>query len=356
MLTEPVTDDDTADIRAVVRDFLSERLPMSRIRELAAEPDGFNRADWAATSEMGWPALALSEELGGAGYGPRQFAVLSEELGRNLGGGPLLASAGFALPVLTACTDPVAAELISEIASGEKIATLVDDPGGRLSVEPSDTIVGVAPAVLDALAADIFVVAHRETVLIVDRYADDMSVESAPVADPTRRVARITFRGTRSTRLDAGTAGALTRARATADVNLAATHVGGALDALEKTLDYLKTRHQFGKPIGSFQALKHRAADAAVDVSLAREVVHAAATSLEVGDDGEATLAAQGALVLATETHLAVSADAVQLHGGIGFTEEHDIGFHYRRALTDRDLRGPLAERRSQLVAALGWC
>jgi alkylation response protein AidB-like acyl-CoA dehydrogenase len=346
LLTEPVTGDAT-EIRDVVRQWLADRLPSARLRELAATEAGYADADWAAQVEMGWPALAAAEEVGGAGYGPVEFAVLCEELGRGVAPGPLLATAGFALPVLAACVDPVAEELVAAVASGRRIAALVDDPSGTGNAPAS------ASRVLDAAAADLVVVASGEDVLVVETSA--ARVTPRPSADPARRIARVDLDGAAATALSVGSADGLARARAAADVNLAATHVGGAARALELTLEYLRTRHQFGKPIGSFQALKHRSADAAVAVSLARELVHAAAGSVTRGSAADAALAARTALVTAAETAQAVTGEAVQLHGGIGFTEEHDIGLYYRRAVADRDLRGAVVDRRAELAASLGW-
>ncbi|MEU7810867.1 acyl-CoA dehydrogenase family protein [Pseudonocardia sp. NPDC049154] len=350
MLTEPVTGDDAREIRAVVRRFLADRLPTDRVRALAVTEAGYDPADWVAAAEMGWPALGLPEELGGAGYGPVEFAVLCEELGRAVAPGPLLASAGLALPVLAACDDPVARELLDHVAAGTRTAALVDDPAGTLGGEPLN---GVASRVLDP--TDLLVVAGHDTVVVVDVDAAGMSVEPLSTPDPGRRVARVRFAGVGGTMLTVRSAEALLRARAAADVNLAATHAGGAARALEMTREYLTTRHQFGRPIGSFQALKHRVADAAVAVTLARELVHGAAATLTTGTAEDAALAARTALVAAAEAAQAVCGEAIQLHGGIGFTEEHDVGLYYRRALTDRDLRGTLVDRRAELTAALGW-
>ena len=354
MLTEPVTDEDTREIREVVRKFLGDRLPSSRLRELAATESGYDRTDWSETAEMGWPALGLPEDLGGAGYGPTQFAALCEELGRGLGNGPLLATAGFALPVLTACDDAVSRELVAALGAGERIAALIDDPSGAIDIS-DDSVDGTASRVLDAVNADVLVIASGDSVLLVDASAEGVTITPSPTADDSRRVARVTFRGAGATRLAVGSSERLARARAAADLYLAATQVGGAARALELTLEYLRTRHQFGKPIGSFQALKHRVADTAVSVSLTRELVYHAAAVLDDGPVADVVLAASTALTRAAAVSQEVAGEAIQLHGGIGFTEEHDIGLYYRRALSDRDLRGQLVDRRAELVAALGW-
>ncbi len=281
--------------------------------------------------------------------------MLCEELGRGVASGPLLASAGLAGPVLAACVDPVARETLDGVASGTRIAALVDDPA--LTVE-SGRVTGSAAAVLDAQAADVLVVASETTVALVATDAAGVRIDRRPTTDPSRRVARVTADGASATVLtieSPESPESLSRARAAADVNLAATLAGGAARALELTLDYLGTRHQFGKPIGSFQALKHRTADAAVAVSLARELVHGAAATIAGGSAEDAVLAARTALLAAAETAQAVTGEAIQLHGGIGFTEEHDVGLYYRRAVADRDLRGSTADLRAAQAAALGW-
>jgi alkylation response protein AidB-like acyl-CoA dehydrogenase len=354
VLTEPITDGDTLEIRTVVRRFLAERLPVERVRELATTTAGHDHADWTDIASMGWPALAQPEELGGAGYGAPQFAVLCEELGRGLGVGPLLASSGFALPVLAACDDPVSRDLVAALAAGERVAALVDAPDGALAAS-AESVDGTAGPVLDAAEADVLVVVTGGEVLLVDRDAAGVTVAPAPCPDATRRVATVRFDDAGATRLAVGSTARLARARATADLNLAATQVGGAARALELTLEYLGTRHQFGTPIGSFQALKHRCADSAVTVSLARELVHDAAALADTGPVDDLVLAARGALVRAAAVSVDTTAGAIQLHGGIGFTEEHVVGLYYRRALADRDLRGPAVEHRAALVDSLGW-
>ena len=354
MLTEPITDDDTLEIRTVVRRFLAERQPIERVRELAATATGHDRRDWAEIASMGWPALALPENLGGAGYGAPQFAVLCEELGRSLAVGPLLGSAGFALPFLRACDDPVSRDLVGALAAGERIAALVDAPDGAL-IASEESLDGTAGAVLDAAEADVLVVPTGDAVLLVDQDTDDVIVTPYPTPDATRRVATVRFDGAGATRLTVGSEPRLIRARATADLNLAATQAGVAVRALELTLEYLGTRHQFGTPIGRFQALKHRCADTAVAVSLARELVHTAAGLADSGPVDDLVLAARGALVRATAAAVDATAGAIQLHGGIGFTDEHVIGLYYRRALADRDLRGSVVDHRASLVTALGW-
>lgn len=352
MLTEPVTDDDTVEITRVVRRFLTERCPLDRLRALAETERGYDTADFAEMADMGWAALALSEEDGGAGYGPPQMAALFEESGRALGAGPLLASAGFALPVLTACDDPVATELVHALASGQRIATLVHAP---LTVSGGDTVSGTARPVLDGTTADILVVVTGDEVFLADPAGDRVSLDRSPSPDATRRTAEVRFSQAPATKLGLGSADRLRRGLAAADTYLAATLAGGAGRALEMTLEYLRTRNQFGKPIGSFQALKHRCADAAVAVSLASELVHGAAALVSGGPADELTTMATSALVRAAQAAQTVTGDAIQLHGGIGFTDEHDIGLYYRRALADRDLRGPIADRSAELSRSLGF-
>lgn len=361
MLTEPAVDEESREIREVIRRYLTDRFPTDRIRVLAATPAGYEDADLAQMAEMGWPALGIPEEAGGAGYGPVQQCILHEEMGRALAAGPLLASIGFALPTLAACGGAEAAELITRIMAGDLKATLVrDGRRARLTVHTQDgplRVDGVAELVLDGQAADLIVVvadaADGPAVLTVDPSAGGVTVTPVKVVDATRRFARVEFSGAPADRLPIHSAARLASAADVTALFVAAQMVGGAARTMELTLDYLRDRHQFGRPIGSFQALKHRCADMTVSVALARELVYAAAEILAAERWDDLRTAARAALVQAARTYQAATEEAIQMHGAIGFTDEHDIGLYYRRAIVDRDLCGPVLDVREQLAEAL---
>lgn len=361
MLTEPAADEDSTEIRDVVRRYLTDRFPSARVRELTLTAKGYEPEDWTDMAAMGWPALGIPEEAGGAGYGAVQQCVLHEEAGRALLAGPLLASVGFALPILEACGGGEAAELITRLTAGDVIGALVrDGHRARVTVHAQDgplRIDGVADLVLDGQSAAVLVVVaesnHGPVVLTVDAAVDGVSVTPVAVVDNTRRFARIEFTGAPANLLPIQSPSRLRAAEDVAALCLAAQMVGGAGRAIELTLDYLRSRHQFGRPIGSFQALKHRVADTAVSVALARELVYAAAELLAAEAWGDLDVAAPVALLRAATVYQAATEEAIQLHGGIGFTEEHDIGLYYRRAIVDRDLCGPLVGVQERLARTL---
>lgn len=356
MLTDPTPDEESGDVRDVVRRFLSDRLPTDRVREQAATPAGYDPADWRQMVEMGWPALGVPESMGGAGYGAVGQCVLLEEFGRSLAGGPMLACAGFALPVLLACDDSAATALVEGVVGGDTVVVFVDGTGGRVSATPDGELRGGVGLVLDGQNADELVVqtdVEGEPALVVVP-ADRALVEPVAVLDPTRRFARVTFDGAGGRRLRTVSAARLASARDVQAVHHAAQLAGGATRTLEMTLDHLRTRTQFGKPIGTFQALKHRCADAAVAVALTRELVYAAAAGIDARRWDDVATASRAALLRAATVYQQTAAEAIQLHGGIGFTEEHDIGLYYRRAVTDRDLCGDVADLREQLAVAIG--
>lgn len=361
MLTEPAVDEESAEIRELIRRYLCDQFPSDRVRALAVTRDGYERTDWMQMTEMGWPALGIPEEAGGAGFGPLQQCVLHEEVGRALVGGPLLASVGFVLPVLAACGGADSAELITRIVSGDSTGALIQ-AGNRavLTVHAKDgplRIDGTADLVLDAQSADVLVIVATTDegpgVFTIDTTAEGVTVTPVEVVDETRRFARVELAGAPALQLPICSPARLASGEDVGSVFLSAQMVGGAARAMEMTLDHLRERHQFGRPIGSFQALKHRAADMAVAVSLARELVYAAAELVAAGAWDDLQDAAPAALVQAATVYQAATEEAVQLHGGIGFTEEHDIGLYYRRAIVDRDLCGSIVDARERLAVAL---
>ncbi len=348
MLTDPTPDADSRDVRAVVRRYLAEHVPSERLRALAATPSGYDDADWRRTVDMGWTALGLPEADGGAGYGAAAQCVLFEELGRSLAGGPLFATAGLALPVLQACDD--AAGLIADIVAGTVVA-FADGTRGGVELRDGE-LHGRVELVLDGQNADEIVVAVEDGIVVVPAAA--ASVAPVAVLDPTRRFAAVAFNGTPARTLAPASAARLAAARDVQAVHHAAQLAGGAARALEMTVEYLGTRHQFGRPIGSFQALQHRCTDTAVAVSLARELVYAAAPAIDAREWTDLRIAAPLALARAATAFQGTAAEAVQLHGGIGFTDEHDIGLYYRRAIADRDLLGSPVDVRERLAVAVG--
>jgi len=375
-----VTVDLTAEhdeIRSVARRFLEKEYPSARLRALAGSAAGWEPADWEQIAELGWPAISLPETYGGVGYGMAERCLLLEEMGRVLLPGPFLASAVLAadLVALTA-TEAQRATLLPAIGDGSLLATVVAagdlyagaDATGAITATNGDggwSLSGRGGLVLDAGIAEVLIVVARLAggvgVFAVGSGTDGVGIRPVDLVDRTRRVAAVEFSGAGAVRLDAaaGTAAGVAAALQRGTVSLAAEMVGGAQRCLDLTLDYLKARHQFGRPIGSFQALKHRCADLAVAVDAAREAVHLAVDVIDCRTRADrapvdAALVAAAAKVAAADAFLLAANEMIQLHGGIGFTWEHDAHLYYKRALCSAQLLGTPVAHRARLAEALG--
>jgi len=293
-------------VRTAIRGLLADRLPMARVRQVVASERGIDEALWRQAAELGWFGLGVPEAEGGAGYGLAEEMLLFVELGRSLAPGPWLGT------VLAA--HALGGRLREDILGGRRRIAVLDDAEGS-----GDGLVA------DAQAADGVLVVGRDDV----RYADgaDRATATAASIDPTRRLARVCLEGIATARLDLD-AGTLRRL---ATVLVAAEAVGIAERTLEASVEYAKVRQQFGRPIGSFQAVKHRCADMAVRAEVARSLTTWAAVALR---DGEADAArhVDEAKALAVDAALANAHDNVQNHGGMGFTWESDAHLYLKRA------------------------
>jgi alkylation response protein AidB-like acyl-CoA dehydrogenase len=309
-------------LREAVRDFCRKH----------AGPQAWTRL----TGELGLTALAVPERYGGAGAGLAEVAVAVEETGRVLLPAPYLSTA-LAGAVLG---EGSAAEFLPGVASGELRAAFVfadclEAAGGRLS--------GIAHHVLDGAEADLFVVRAQDALYAVR--AADAAVTPAGTLDQTRSQATVEFRD--SAAVAAGPGGE--RAEDLLRVMLAVESVGSAAHCLDATVGYLKTRVQFGRPIGAFQALRHRCADLAAEVASARATAYAA---VRAAAESPAELPVLGPLAKrhCTDVFWHAAAEMIQLHGGIGFTWEHEAHRYLKRAKTSQLLHGTPAELR-RLVA-----
>jgi alkylation response protein AidB-like acyl-CoA dehydrogenase len=373
MSTTVTLNADQEEIRQVARGFLESRFPSDRVRELMATPDGFSEDSWQQMSELGWAGIALPEDAGGAGYSFVERCLLLEEMGRVLCPAPYLSSAVLAADaVLLAGEGELADEILAALAAGERRATLVaagdllasGRPAGAVSAAPTgDThaLNGDGSLVLDGASAELLVVCAalaEEEVGLFAVEADAAGVErtAAPIVDATRKTARIFFDGAPARRLDGGgdTDAVIAVVLDRGAVSLSAEMVGGARRAIEMTVSYMGERQQFGGPIGRFQALKHRLADLHVSVDAAREGVYSAADAIASGDTGQVPMAAAAAKAGASRAYVTTTAEAVQLHGGIGFTEEHDIGLFYKRALGAAPMFGGREDELERIATGLG--
>ena len=360
------------ELRRTVRRFLQEKQPMQVVRQVMEAEPGHDRAVWRQLADqLGLQALGIPEEYGGAGFGQVEIAMVLGELGRGLYPGPYLASAVLAANALVHCGDEVAKkDLLPGIASGETTGTLawVED-GGDWDVQASTTqatrdgegytLTGRKSFVIDGHAASLILVAARTaaglSLFATEGEAPGLSRTQLTTVDPTRRLARLDFAGTPARLVGAeGTAepGLVTALRLAA-VALAAEQIGGAQACLEMSVAYAKERVQFGRPIGSFQAVKHKLADMHMEIELAKSaVLHAAWVAGH--EPGELPAAASLAKAYASEAYWHAAVETIQTHGGIGFTWEHDAHLYFKRAKTSQVLLGNPAYHRELLARAIG--
>ncbi len=347
------------DFRALLRRFVQERWPVAESRRLAGTDAGYEPAIWKQMAEeLGLQGLAVAEAHGGQGFSLLELGIALEELGRELAGGPLFASAALAAPALAnVATAEEQAELLPGLASGEVIATLAAGEGVRAS---GSRLHGGQRFVIDAQNADLLLVAAADDaglrLFAVEAGAPGLGIEAVDALDLTRKLAHLRLDGVEARRLGSGDAArALEKTRQQAVVALSAEQVGGAARCLETAVAYTKERYQFGRPVGSFQAVKHRAADAYMVVELARSVAYWS-WWVAANDAPELAEAAHVAKSLCSEAYRCASRENIHLHGGMGFTWEHDAHLYYRRAQADEVMFGSPLEHRRALARQLGVC
>jgi alkylation response protein AidB-like acyl-CoA dehydrogenase len=359
------------ELRTSVRRFLQDVSPEPEVRRLMATTEGHDRRVWARLcTELGLAGLAVPEEYGGSGCGPVEVGVVMEELGRSLACVPYLSTAVLATTALLLSGDEaLCKELLPSMVTGELLATVaVSEQSGRWDGEEVTTTAARVPEgwrldgeklfVLDGCTADLLLVLARDDTGGVSLFAvPGGSVQRTPMTtlDPTRKQARVVLDATVG-RLVGEVGGGTTLLRELQDrvlVCLAAEQVGGAERCLEMAVEHARTRVQFGRPIGSFQAVKHRCADMLVGVSGARSAAqHALWAAAE--EQGELPVAAQLAAMWASDAYVYASAESVHLHGGMGFTWEHMAHLYFRRARSSQLLLGDPAEHRELLAQHLG--
>ena len=353
-------------LQSTAADFARQSLPVSRLRALRETGDGFSRDLWREMGNLGWPGMLLPEEYGGLGLGYADAVVVLEELGKALAPEPFLSTvllAGNA--VLLGGSAAQKQEILPRVASGEAVLAFAHhEPRARHRMhhvatraaaqsDGSFTISGVKDVVLDGAAAERLVVSARTSganddrdgisLFLVDPHAPGVTVTRQQLVDH-RSAALVRLDGVKvPADAQVGTLGKgadvidATLDRAT--VGLCAEMLGGMVRAAEMTFAYLKERKQFGVVIGTFQALKHRAARMFIEIELGRSVVMAAARALDEGARDTAMLVSVAKARL-SEGYVLVASEAVQMHGGIGMTDEHDVGFYLKRARAAEILLG----------------
>ncbi len=365
--------DEQEEFRRVVRRFLDDHSQKSAVRRLMDTAAGFDPVVWKQLSgELGLTAIHIPEEFGGQGYTFEELCIALQEMGRALLCAPYFASIALAASaIMNAATGAQKRELLPAIASGESIATLAlgetngswDASSVSVIARPLGTgfeLDGAATYVLDGHTADLIaVVARREgssgedgiSLFVIRGDAHGLERRKLSTVDETRKQAKLVFSSVSAERLGEPGAGASALAHTLdlAGIALANEMVGGAQMVLEMSVDYAKTRVQFGRPIGSFQAIKHKCADMLLDVELAKSAACYAAAAASEGDEELPTLAPL-AKALASDAYRRAAAECIQIHGGIGFTWEHDAHLYFKRAKTSEVLLGDPTYHRELLA------
>ena len=341
------------ELREAVRALAADRSTSAAVRAAMESDQPYDAALWRGLGqEMGLLGLGVEESAGGAGGDFVDAAIVIEEAGRALMPAPLLSTL-VAAQVLAA-TGSVGARSLTGVAGGETIAAIgiasSTLSAGRIGFSgDGGTLSGVVPHVVDGLAASALLLAGPEGLWLVD--AGAATVTPRQTIDPTRRQA--TVRLDKAAAVALGDAAAAERALDVLRVAYAVESVGIARRCLEMTVDYLKTREQFGRVIGSFQALQHRLADIAVEVEAAMSTAYYAAWAVSASPD-ELPVVAPLALSVCADAAWHAAAESIQLHGGIGFTWEHDAHLYFKRATTTRLLFGDTHEQRRLVAARVG--
>ena len=352
--------------------WVQERAPVSAFRKMRGSALGYDPKVYAEMAEMGWTGVLAPEDFGGTDFGHLGLGLVLEQLGRNLTASPL-ASTSVVIAALTLCGSPdQKARWIPALVAGDAVGTLAVDEGSHhapervaLQATPAGNgwrLSGTKRPVLEGMAASLAIVAARTpggvTLFIVDMSAKGLTRTSLEQID-SRGAAMLTFD---QVEVDGenvlgpvdGGAALLDRILDAARAGLAAEMLGSAQQAFDTTVDYLKTRVQFGRLIGSFQALQHRAAQMLGEIELTRSAVEAALVALDE-QSPEAPQLVSLAKALASETFNRVSSEMVQMHGGIGMTDEHDAGLYLKRARTTAACYGNAAFHRDRYGRLVGF-
>lgn len=353
------------ELAQAVRGLIERRAGSLDLRAATTRPLGYDDELWAGLAgQIGVAALAIPEEYGGAGFGLFETHVVLEQLGAALTPSPMLGSAVLAAQAVLAAAAPEdCARLLPSIAEGTTIGALAwADTWGRWRTDGADvkaseadgwTLTGTATLVLDGDSADVLLaVADTGSSLglfEVDPSATGVTRMATPAVDTTLRFSDVRFEATPAAALATNAGAALERVRAIGAVAVTALQVGGAQSALDRTVAYLKEREQFGRPLGSFQALKHRTADMLVAVETARSMSWAGAWAISQ-DTADLQLQASLAKAWCTDAFNTVAAEAVQLHGGIAITWEHDAQLYFKRAHATAQLFGAAHEHRARIL------
>ncbi|HEX6153013.1 MAG TPA: acyl-CoA dehydrogenase family protein [Solirubrobacterales bacterium] len=360
-----LTDEQQA-IKSTAHDFLASRFKSERIREIAASENGFDESGWKEMAELGWAGLALPEEWGGQGLGIVELAILFEEMGYALAPSPLLSNTIVGLALNAGGSDEQKERYLRQLADGElRGAPALIDAGGTgepmkfsMAADSSgDGVVlnGEKTLVLDAGSADFFLVATADGRRhIVEKDAEGVTVTAEESIDPTRRLSSVRFDGVQVVPEASlpGRAEDYPPVFLRACVALAAESTGLAQRALEMSVEYAKDRQQFGRPIGAYQAVSHRCAQMLLETENSRSAVYGAAWAADAEPES-LPLAASMAKAYASDAGWRVPDAAIQVHGGIGFTWEHDLHFFLKRGRSNAAMFGDAKWHRERVAEAV---
>jgi len=366
------------ELRRSVRRFLEDKSPSTEVRRLMETTDGYDPKVWSQmANELGLQSLHIPEAYGGQGFSFVELVVVLEEMGRALLCAPYFSSVCLAAnAILNAGTEEQKAEFLPGIAAGETIATLAfTEPSGKwdangITMEATADgsggykLSGTKMFVLDGHTANLIVVAARAagtggtegiSFFTVAGDADGLTRTALPTMDQTRKQAKLEFSDVSATLLGEAGAGwaALSKTLDQAAVCLAAEQVGGAQKCLDMSVDYAKNRIQFGRPIGSFQAIKHKCADMLLEVESSKSAAYYAGWAA-AEDNDELPVVASLAKSYCSEAYFHAAAENIQIHGGIGFTWEHDAHLYFKRAKSSEILFGDPTYHRELLAQRIG--
>ena len=358
--------EDQEELRRFVRQFLEDKSPESAVRELMDTERGYDEAVWRQMADqMGLQGIAIEERHGGGGFTFRELVLVLEEMGRALLCAPYFSTVILAVGALSRSGDEAACEeLLPAIASGDCIATLAfeEDDAQPTAAVPDGAgwrLRGEKSYVLDGHVADVVLVAARSPkglgLFRCSGDAEGLQHELLPTLDLTRKQARLTFAGTPAIAVGRPGNGAavLDGVLQLAAAALAAEQVGGMQRCLDMAVGYAKERMQFGRPIGSFQAIKHRCADLLLDTEMARSAAYYAGWCAATGDD-DLPVAAAMAKAHCSDAYFRAAAENIQIHGGIGFTWEHPAHLYFKRAKSSQLMFGDPAHHRERLADLVG--
>ena len=345
--------DEQGAIRDAARDMLAARYPLEEVRRLAIEDErGFTDDQWDELVSLGWPGIFVDEAHGGQGLGIVELVILQEQMGHALAPSPFFSNACAGLVLRAAGSEEQQERWLAPLARGEVRGTLatLDDvepvaaDGGKLR--------GAKAAVPDAASVDFLIVAADGRHWVLAAGDDGVEIEPTAGIDPTRKLYRVGLDGAEAEHLG-GDPEAAADAYAAAATALAAESVGVAQRALEMAVEYAKERKQFETPIGAFQAVSHRCAQMLLEVEGARSATYYAAWALD-HEPASAALAASMAKAYASDAGFRVPAAAIQVHGGIGFTWEHDLHWFLKRGTANAHAFGDARWHRARVADLAG--